>query len=77
MSKFPTIEEIAEGLTSDLAERGFVSVTPSSPELLRYEKKENSAGFQVRIEEDSAPEEEPEFNHIYLVLGYNLPEGTN
>ena len=70
------IEDIVEGLSADLDQRGFSRVDLRENEVVRYAKRDSPITFQVGMDQDDNPEEEPEFNHIYLALGYDLPAGA-
>lgn len=70
---FPRIEDIVDILTADLDTRGFSRIAPKINEVLRYEKRDSSIQFQVGIDNYANDQEEPEFNHFYLSLGYAIP----
>lgn len=73
--RFPKIEDIIDGLSTDLVQRRFSRVDPKENEVVRYVKQDSPIGFQVGLEQDDNPDEEPEFNHLYLALSYDLPNG--
>lgn len=65
---FPVLEDITEELTSDLDQRGFSRVETQSPdEVVRYAKRDSPVNFQVAIEPEEVSEE-PDYNHVLLVL---------
>lgn len=72
--KHTKTEDFVDELSVTLQEKGFNRVGPQGIEVARYERSGSSIGFQVGIEREDDSEEEPEFNHIFLVTGYNLPE---
>ncbi|MAG47244.1 hypothetical protein CL617_01445 [archaeon] len=75
MTDHSKIEDILEDLTTDLDQRGFSKIEPKEDEVVRYKKLDNLVGFQIGIEQDDISPEEPEYNSIYLLLNYSLPEG--
>jgi len=78
MGNFAKIEDIMKDLNLDLLRRGdFYLIDAVDDERVRYAKSHSPIDFQVGIEENLDDEEEPEFNHIYLAVGYNLPEDVN
>ncbi len=68
--KFPKIEDLVEELSAELGQKGFAKVDSRDKEAVRYAKINSSINFQVGIEQNFEEEEEPEFNHIYLVVEY-------
>lgn len=74
---FPKIEDIVYQLTADLTNLGFLKIDPKENEVVRYQRRNSHLNFQVGIEQEYNDPEEPQFNHIHLVVGYDLPAGTS
>jgi len=71
---YPIIMDIVADLSSDLEERLFWVVPTLDNEIVRYAKIGNPYRFQVGLEEKDCDTEEPEFNHVYLSIEYDLGE---
>ena len=75
---FPKIEDIVEGLSIDLDQRGFSRVNPEEnkvlSEVVRYKKEDSPIGFKVGMAQDYQNPQVLDINTIFLVLNYNLSE---
>ncbi|MBR9704491.1 hypothetical protein GOV12_03710 [Candidatus Pacearchaeota archaeon] len=80
MADFVKLEDVVLELSADLNERGFRVINPCDQESVRYSKPEDPYSISCGVEEinknEEGNEEEPDFNHIYLIINYNVPEGT-
>ena len=77
MSKhYTTLADVSDYLDASLHQRMFEKTTPIGKEVLRYFSEGTDYGFEVGIEEVSNDREEPKFNHVYLCMDYDAPEGV-
>jgi hypothetical protein len=67
----PRIEDIADELTSDLMQKGFLKIRSEKNEILRYEKQNSAVRFQAGIKQKYTDEENVKLNDIYIVLDFD------